>query len=68
MSEQKYFIPCFTTGHYLAEGTANDLREYYNLCGKGDPFDSEGNLLPFEAGPSVPEQKPQAPRLTLVKS
>lgn len=65
MSEPLYPIPCFHTGRIVAEGTLDQLREYFNLLGQGDPFDQDGRMRYPESRIAV-QDRPQAAPLKLV--
>ena len=73
MSERKYLMHCFYTGRVLYEGTAEQLREYFAICGAGDPFDENGNQRTFtplqltDQRPAATEQVDGRPMLALVK-
>lgn len=67
MSEPLYPIPCFHTGRIVAEGTREQLREYFNTLGKGDPFDDRGHIRFPESRITGPERPAAAPHLALVE-
>ncbi len=73
MSERKYIMHCFVTGRAVHEGTASQLREYFAICGAGDPFDENGNQRAFtplqltDQRPEAAQKVDERPMLALVK-
>lgn len=67
MSEPLYPIPCFHTGRIVAEGTREQLREYFNTLGQGEPFDERGHIRYPEPRVNAQERPAAVPHLVLVK-